>query len=228
MRRTFILTFISSLLLGSLPAVAGEVLDRIMAKVNGHAILQSDWEDALRFEAFVDGHPPSPLTAAGAKAAFDRLIDQELLHQQIRSSDFQPASKPEIAVRVEEIRKRYPEAKSESEWKLLLARFGLTEDDLNTRLGLQLDTMRLIDAHLRPAVNVDSQSIASYYNQQLLPQLLRSGKQPVPLADVTPRIKELLTQKKMDQLLVAWLENLHAASDIYIEPSAMVSRRQVR
>jgi len=31
------------------PALAGEVFDRIVATVNGHIILQSDWNAALRY-----------------------------------------------------------------------------------------------------------------------------------------------------------------------------------
>ncbi len=44
--------------------------------------------------------------------------------------------------------------------------------------------MRLVDSRLRPAVNVDSKSIESYYQQELLPQLRQSGGQNVPLAEV--------------------------------------------
>ena len=75
--------------------------------------------------------------------------------------------------------------------------------------------MRLVDARLRlPNVSVDSKSIESYYNQQLLPQLRQSGAKEVPLAEVTPKIKELLTQQRMNELLVAWLQNLRSGSEI--------------
>jgi hypothetical protein len=74
--------------------------------------------------------------------------------------------------------------------------------------------MRLIDAHLRPSIDIDPKTIESYYNQELLPQLRRSGAKEVPLAEVTPKIKELLTQKQMDQMLVAWLQNLRSGSQI--------------
>jgi hypothetical protein len=36
----------------------------------------------------------------------------------------------------------------------------------------------------------------------------------VPLSEVAGKIKELLTQKKINQLLTAWLHNLRAGSDI--------------
>jgi hypothetical protein len=47
-----------------------------------------------------------------------------------------------------------------------------------------------------------------------LPQLRQSGAQEVPLVDASPKIKELLTQQKVSQLLVAWLHDLRAGSEI--------------
>ncbi len=86
---------------------AGDVLDRIVATVNGHIILQSDWDDALRCQAFEDGRPLDQLPPSEHKAALDRLIDQELLREQMRSSDFQHASDTEVAQRIQDIRKQY-------------------------------------------------------------------------------------------------------------------------
>jgi hypothetical protein len=202
------------LLLMSSPARAGDIVDRIVATVNGHAILQSDWEDALHYEAFIAGHSSEQLTPAERKAALDRLIDQELLRQQIRSSDFQHASDQEIAARIQEIRRQYPGAESDSGWQAALARYGLTERELKNRVALQLDLLRLVDARLRPTVQIDSKSIESYYNQELLPQLRQSGAPQIPLAQASPKIKELLTQRKIDQLLTAWLQTLRTGSEI--------------
>jgi hypothetical protein len=67
---------------------------------------------------------------------------------------------------------------------------------------------------------VDSKSIESYYREELLPQLRQSGGQNVPLAAVTAKIKELLTQKKISQLLTAWLQDLRAGSEIRAEALA--------
>src|SRR5207249_9164497 len=70
-----------------LPACATDIVDRIVATVNGHIILQSDWEDEIRYEAFINGRTLSSLTPATRKASLDRLIDQELLREQIRGVD---------------------------------------------------------------------------------------------------------------------------------------------
>src|SRR5438876_460362 len=207
---------------------AGEIVDRIVATVNGHAILQSDWEDAVHYEAFIAGHSPEQLTFTDRKAALDRLIDQELLRQQIRSADFQPASDQEVAARIQEIRRQYPAAESDSGWRAALTRYGLTEKELQRRVALQLELMRLVDARLRPTVQIDSKSIESYYNQELLPQLRQAGAQQIPLAQASPKIKELLTQRKIDQLLTAWLQTLRTGSEIRTQPATPDSEGQAR
>ena len=216
------------LLMTALAAHAGDIVDRIVATVNGHIILQSDWEDALHYEAFIAEHSFQQLTFADRKAALDRLIDQELLRQQIRVSDFQHASDQEIAARIQEIRRQYPGAESDSGWNAALIRYGVTEKQLKNRVALQLDLLRLVDARLRPTVQIDSKSIESYYNQELLPQLRQARSQQIPLTQASPKIKELLTQRKIDQLLTAWLQTLRTGSEIRTQPATPDSQGQAR
>jgi len=216
------------LLVISLPALAGDVLDRIVATVNNHIILQSEWQDAVRYEAFVAGRALDPLRAADRKAAFGRPIDQELLREQMRSSGFPHAGSEEVEKRIQEIRKQYAGAESEAGWQAALGRYGLTENELRKRVALQVDLMGLVDSRLRPNVIIDSKSIESYYNQELLPQLRQSGAAQVLLAEVTPKIKELLTQQKMNQMLVAWLQDLRSGSRIRTETGSPETGGQLR
>ena len=210
------------------PARAGDVLDRIVATVNRQIILQSEWQDAVRYEAFVAGRGPDQADASNRKAALDHLIDQELLREQMRSSGFPHASSQEVDKRIQEIRKQYTGAETEAGWQATLGRYGLTESELKKRVGLQVDLMGLVDARLRPNVIVDSKSIESYYNQELLPQLRQAGAEQVPLAEVTPKIKELLIQQKMNQMLIAWLQDLRSGSDIRTETGPPDSGGQLR
>jgi peptidyl-prolyl cis-trans isomerase SurA len=211
-----------------LPVCAGDILDRVVATVNGHVILQSDWEDAVRSEAFIAGRKLDQVTADDEKAALDRLIDQELLKEQMRASEFQPPSQEEIGKRLEEVRKQYPGTESAQGWQDELARYGLTEAELKDRIAEQLNLTRLVDARLRPNVNIDAKSIESYYNQELLPQLRHSGGKEVALSEVTPQIKELLTQQQVNQLLTTWLQNLRASSEIRTMSALSESGSQVR
>jgi peptidyl-prolyl cis-trans isomerase SurA len=215
--RLLISVAILALLASAFTRASAEVIDRIVATVNGQIILQSDWEDALRYEAFSNGRPLDHLTADDRKAALDHLIDQELLREQLRSPDSSHASPEEVARRVAEIRKQYPAGETDAGWQALLHSYGLSDEELKSRVAAQIDLMNLVDSRLRPAVNIDNKSIESYYQEELLPQLHQSGGQSVPLAEVSGKIKELLTQKKITQLLTAWLQNLRAGSQIRSE-----------
>jgi SurA N-terminal domain len=212
----------------ALPARAGDVLDRIVATVDNHIILQSEWQDEIRYEAFVDGRSLYQVQAGNRKAALDHLIDQQLLREQMRSSGFPHASGEEVEKSIQQIRKQYATPENEAGWLAALERYGLTEKELKKRVTLQVDLMGLVDSRLRPNVVIDSKSIESYYNQELLPQLRQSGAEQVPLAEVTPKIKELLTQEKMNQMLIAWLQDLRSESRIRTETGLPDSGDELR
>ena len=121
------------------PMARAEIVDRIVATVNGHIILQSDWDEALCYEALLNGRPLSEFSADERRAVLDRLIDQELLSEQMKSAYFQHASEAEAATTVAEARKRYPEAATAEGWQSMLAKFQLTEKDLLAHVQQQLE-----------------------------------------------------------------------------------------
>ena len=205
---------------GTSAARAGEVIDRIVATVNGHIILQSDWNDALRYEAVLSGRPLSLFSDEDKRAVLDRLIDQELLAEQMKSASFQHASESDAAPQVAEARKLYPEAASDQRWQQILDRFGLTQKALVEHVQEQIDLMRLVDAHLRPAVQIDSKSIEAYYRDKFVPQLKETGAGDVPLADVSAKIRELLTEEKVSELMVSWLQSLRSESKVSLPGGA--------
>jgi peptidyl-prolyl cis-trans isomerase SurA len=198
-----------------LPAAqAGQVIDRIVATVNGHIILQSDWDEALSYEALLNGRALNQFTEDDRRAALDRLIDQELLAEQMKSANFQHASEAEAEGRLTEARKQYPEAATAEGWQVVLDKFGLVEKNLVAHVQQQIDLMRLVDAHLRPAVQIDSKTVESYYREKFVPV----SKQPVasdtPPAEVAAQIRELLTEEKVNELMVSWLQSLRSESKV--------------
>jgi peptidyl-prolyl cis-trans isomerase SurA len=197
-------------------AARAEVIDRIVATVNGHVILQSDWNDALSFEALLSGRSASDFTDDERRAVLDRLIDQELLGEQMKSAFFAHCTETEAASRVADARKQYPEASSDDGWLGVLARFQLTEKDLVAHVQKQVDLLRLVDAHLRPEVQIDSKSIEAYYRDKFVPQLKQNGSGEIALADVSGKIRELLTQQKVNELLVSWLQTLRSESQVRV------------
>lgn len=207
------------------PARAGEVIDRIVATVNGRIILQSDWDEALSYEALLSGRALSFFTDEDRRAVLDRLIDQELLAEQMKSSSFKHASEEDAAAAIAEARKLHPEAATAEGWQILLARYGITQKALTDHVEQQIDLMRLVDAHLRPAVQIDAKSIEAYYREKFVPQLRQNGAGDVPLADVSGEIREILTQEKVSELMASWLQSLRAESKVSL-PSISESADQ--
>jgi len=210
------LTLLLSALLLAPERGSAEVIDRIIATVNGHIILQSDWDEALCYEALLTNRNLDQFTDDDRRIVLDRLIDQELLHEQMKSADFPHANDAEVAARVADARKQYPQATSSEAWQALLAQYHLAEKDLFTHIRQQIDVMRLVDAHLRPAVEIDSRSIEAYYRDQFVPKLKQSGASEVPLAEVAAKIRELLTQERVSELLVSWLQTLRSEGQVNI------------
>ncbi len=203
-----------------LAAAAGEVIDRIVATVNGHIILQSDWNDALRYEALLSGRALSLFSEEDRRSVLDRLIDQELLAEQMKSASFPHASESETQAQIADARKQYPEASTDEGWQQVLDRFGLTQSAVVTHVQQQIDLMRLVDAHLRPAVQIDSKSVEAYYRDKFVPQLKQSGVEDVPLSDVSAKIRELLTEQKVNELMVSWLQSLRSESKVSLPGTA--------
>ncbi len=196
--------------------VPSEVIDRIIATVNGHIILQSDWDEALCYEALLSNRTLTQMTDEDRRAVLDRLIDQELLREQMKSADFIHATDAEVSARIADARKQYPQAESGEGWKSLLAQFHLAEKDLAAHIRQQIDVMRLIDARLRPGVDIDSKSVEAYYRDQFVPKLKQAGASAMPLAEVSAKIREVLTEQKVSELLVSWLQTLRSEGQVHI------------
>jgi hypothetical protein len=196
----------------SICSSAGPIVDRVVANVNGHVVLQSDWEEEVSFEAFEDGKDPSSFTEAERKAALDRLIDQELLREQVRPS--QAAPPDQVAERVAEVRKVQPNGSTDAGWRAALQHCGLTQKSLEARLSNQIQLMRLVEDRLRPSIHIDQQAVENYYRDRLLPDLKKAGAQAKPLTEVYGRIKTLLAEQKLNELLSGWLNSLRSEGHI--------------
>lgn len=204
MLRIFIAAFV---LLVSTAAHSGEVLDRMAATVNGHALLQSDVDDELRYEFFAAKRPLSEASSEDQKAALNRLVDQELLREQMHSKDFQPVAAEEVSKAFETFKSEYG---ASPDWAAAVTLYEMTEADIRGHIETELNQLRLIDLRLRPTIQIDAASIRDYYQQQLLPKV----PQGLSLEKATPTIRELLIQQKMNDSLESWLEALRGQAKI--------------
>lgn len=189
----------------------GETLDRVVAVVNGHALLASDWDEELRYECFMSGRSLHDVAPEDRDKALGRLIDQELLHEQM-SSNFKPASDDEINKELTSLEADYASNHDARSWSAALATYGITQATVRERVALELNQLRLVDARLRPSIQIDAAAVERYYKEQIVPKI--SGGQQISLQQAEPKIREILLQQKMNELLDSWLESLRSQARI--------------
>lgn len=213
--------------------MGGEVIDRIVAVVNGKLILQSDIEQEARLEAFLAGQHVSEFKTPDLQTILQRMIDRQLIHEQMRGARPVEISSPPVERRVKDFRMSIGKsAQNDEEWQRILVEAGVTDQEVRRHFADEVQTMRFVESRLRPQIQVDSTSIENYYRQELLPQIQKSGGDPVPLQDVTRRIRDILVEKKLDASLSDWLKSLREQSDIRvlapIEPDQSSSTPQAK
>jgi hypothetical protein len=194
----------------ALRAKNAEVLDRVVGSVDYRAITASDVEAEYRFEGFVNGEMPSAPPDAGARNRIrDRLVEQALLSGELDNGEGETASGEEGSKEWEEIQKKFssPEA-----FQAALKALGLDKQQVLERLRTRDAILQLIDRRLRPEASPEPSDIETYYKKTFVPAYLKHNQGPAPaLPDVQDRIREILTQQKINKLLDAWLEDLKAS-----------------
>jgi peptidyl-prolyl cis-trans isomerase SurA len=193
-----------------------EVIDHIVATVNHHAILQSEWDEAVEFECLMSGRPLQEATAEIRIQTLERLIDQELIAEQMSASSFVPATAEETAGRVRELRQTVPAWKTDDGWRAALASYGLTEQDVEERTAVQVNLSRYLDLRFRPDIHIERRAMEDYYRQQLLPQMRASGWPDTPFEQMAPKIEQLLIEQRMSELQDEWLRSLRLQEEIRV------------
>jgi peptidyl-prolyl cis-trans isomerase SurA len=213
------------LLLSGQPLFAGQVIERIVATVNGEAILQSEWEEAARYECLLNQRTVSTLMQKDLADVLDRLVDQHLIEQQMQSAAANPISTQELSRKMQELREQVAgqgQSKSaggsedEAAWQRALQQYGLEETTVQRRLELQVTILHFIDTRFRAGVHIEDAEIERYYTEQFEPELHRRGGTLPPLAQVTAQIREILTQQTINQRFSAWLNSLRAQASIEV------------
>lgn len=213
MRRYFsiLLVLFSFLSIGR--SFAGERIDGVVASVNHKPVLRSEWDEAIRFEAFMHQKAIADVSEPERVAALQRLIDRALLDSQMGDEKALRPADGELSADITRLREKLS-ASSDDKWQTLLASYGLTEALVAQHLKDEVRVMNFIDVQLRPSVRIQDSEVQSYYQTHLLPDLQQNGARAVPLEQVASNIRELLVQQHMDQMLDAWLHNLRQQAHI--------------
>ncbi len=194
---------------------AAETLDSVVASIGYVAITASDVEQEYRLEQFLNGEwPPPPPTSAALSSAREHLTYQELL---TREENPGPAEKTESEKAAEErlaaLRKEFTPTEK---FQRALHDLGMNETELLARIAQQELMLRLIDQRLRPAASPSDDAVAEYYRSTFVPQFQKANGGAPALAEVDDQIREVLIEKRINELLDEWIEELKPTARVQL------------
>jgi peptidyl-prolyl cis-trans isomerase SurA len=191
-----------------------QVVDRMVAVVNRHVILESELDQATRVEFLLQAKPIERVTSVDRMAALERLIDRSLLDQQIVNPAMLDPAPEELKAKIEEMRQGIPGASTNESWKNILTGYGLTQQDVEEQLTSQFRILRFIDLRFRGLVRIDKKAIAAYYQDRFLPEVRKRNASEPQLSEVSDKIEQILAEQRIDELLNNWLKTLRAQAHI--------------
>jgi peptidyl-prolyl cis-trans isomerase SurA len=194
--------FITVLALLAFDSSSATIIDRIAIAVGRRAIKTSDIDRDLRLTAFLNGAPVTN-SAAARKGAGERLVDQQLIRQEIATGQYPRATDAEAAELLHQIRSsRF--GGSDQRLRAALARYGLSESQLQDQLLWQLTVLRFINDRFRPGVQVSDEQVRQYYDAHLA-DLTRQYPKDSSFETLEPKIREMIEGDQTNQQFEDWL-----------------------
>ena len=199
-------------------AGAGErvALDRVVAVVNGDLILESDLDEEARMGAF---QPFGDRTTATREQLIERLIDRDLILQQIRLLPQVAIEDAQVDSELRVLRKNIPECvaygcEMEAGWEKFVAAQGFTVEELRERWRQRMEVLRFIEARFRMGIRISQAEMDAYYKETLVPAYEKEKATAPAEAAIADKIQEILLQQQVDKLLDDWLTSLRAEGSV--------------
>ena len=201
-------------------AGAGErvALDRVVAVVNEDLILESDLDEEARMVAF---QPIRVQEVATREQLIERLIDRDLILQQIRLLPQVVIEDAQVDSELRVLRKNIPECvaygcETDAGWEKYVAAQGFTVEELRERWRQRMEVLRFIEARFRMGIRISQAEMDAYYTGTLVPAYEKENVTAPAEAAIEDKIQEILLQQQVDKLLDDWLTSLRAEGSVRI------------
>jgi hypothetical protein len=184
-----------------------EEIGRLLAAVNGKVITDVDLNIARSLKSLA--LPGESVEFSSASDELERLIDLELMQQELENFSAMQADEAGIEARMQQYRKIHAE-----KFPALLKNLGFTESELAAYLRLEASIMRFINFRFRPLVIVQEDEKEKYYREKLTPQLQKAKIEIPPLEEVSHKIEMILIEEKVSSALERWMHDIRRNSRI--------------
>jgi hypothetical protein len=205
------------MLLAMEPAAA-VTIDRTAVTVGNRAITSSDIEREIRVTAFLNGQAPD-LTAAGKRAAAERMVEQTLVRREQETSRYPTPQPAEIEPTLAAFLRRYYPA--DADYRRALARCGIGDQDVRDALLWQRTLLQFVDVRFRPAVQITAEEIQHYFDTVLGPKLRAAKPAETPaLDDYRDQIEDTMAGQREDREMDRWLREARLLTPIIYHEEA--------
>lgn len=189
--------------------VEARLVDRVVAVVDEDPILLSDVRRVVGL-GLVE-RQPGESAAQLERRVLDGLIDQCLQRHEVERHDFGQLPAQEIDRQVERIRAHF---ESDQALRQRLELLGLDDEGLRLLVARQLRVLIYVERRLGPRVFVNQEEIQTYYDDVLAAEMASQGQEPPPLPEVRDQIREVLYERRLNEEIEAWTEELRLAADV--------------
>ena len=205
-RRVWWLVVATSMLWLS-PLAAQQLLDRVVARVDGYAITLTDVQAALGL-----GIIQAPAGADPIEAGTEKMIDRQLLLAEVQRFP-PPEPNPTTVDRAVESIKMTAGPRLAA----LMQSTGLTEARIRDVARDELRIFDYLNQRFGTTVQVSDEEVARYYREHE-PEFRRGGDL-TPFDEAAPVARQRASSERRRATIDQWLRDLRSRADIAINPS---------
>jgi hypothetical protein len=185
-------------------SVSAEIIDRILAVVDGSLITLSDARGVVRM-----GLEPTPATGDAIAATLQTLIDRHLVLSEV--DRYGPPEPPtsEIQARVAMLRGRFADAR---EFETALEEAGMRVEDMERYVRDSLRIESYLGQRFTASIQPREEDLVQYYREHAA-AFTRDGVAR-PFDEVRAEVRARFVAERRDTLVREWLEGLRRRANI--------------
>ncbi len=200
---------------------AGAVLDRVAVVVGNDVITESELFEQLRLEEFQNSKPLD-FSPAERRAAAERLVDQSLIRHEMELAQYRGADPKEADAMMQRLRQERHQ--TDAQFRVALAQYGITEQQLKQYLQWQLTALRFTDERFHSNLQQSGEQTANRADPSALGAPGPRANQSVAPVQSADRLASSAApsagEPGVDDQMNAWLKQARSSTRIVFKPEA--------
>jgi hypothetical protein len=192
------------LLLVPAAILRAEIIDRILAVIEGQLITLSDVRAVTRL-----GLETAPESGDSILAVLDKLIDRHLMLVEVDRYAPPEPSTSEIDTQFQVVQKRFADALG---LETTLAQVGWARDDVRRYVRDELRIERYLQQRFAATIQPTDEELAAYY--RIRADDYTRGGVLIPFADVRDEVRDRFVRERRATLVREWLAGLRRRANI--------------